>query len=315
MTRKLWVSLFTATVLASLSTFSGQLLRAQVSGTISGFVTDPSGARIAEAMVTATLVRQNVSRTVPSNTEGFYNFPTLLPGIYTLTAEKAGFERLVQTEVTLTVGQNVRLDFALKLGSVTQQVTVTGAAPIVDTRSATVSGLVDDRRIVDLPLNGRNVIELASILPGVLDVVAPQSLQGVTLGPRLDVNGGRPNMNQFVFDGGYFNNPSRNTGFNFPPPDAVQEFRLLTADFSADTGRNSGSDMMVVTKSGTNEFHGSLWEFFRNDALNARNFFSSSVPGIKENQFGAAAGGPVVRDKLFVYGSFQGLRNRPQAVG
>jgi len=313
MSKKLRACWIILTVLTSLSTFPGRL-RAQVSGTISGFVTDPSGAAIAEATVTATLVQQNVSRTVQSNTEGFYNFPALLPGIYTLTAEKPGFERLVQTEVTLTVGQNVRLDFALKLGAVTQEVTVTGAAPIVDTRSATVSGLVDDRRIVDLPLNGRNVIQLASILPGVLSVVAPQSLQGVTLGPKLDVNGGRPNMNQFVLDGGYLNNPSRNTGFNFPPPDAVQEFRLLTADFSAETGRNSGSDLTVVTKSGTNDFHGSLWEFLRNDALNARNFFSSSVPGIKQNQFGAAAGGPVLRDKLFVFGSFQGLRDRPQAV-
>jgi hypothetical protein len=289
-------------MLSLLLCFSGSL-RAQVTGTISGYVTDPSGAAIPGAKVTATSVEQNVTRTAESNAEGFYNFPAMVPGTYTVSTEKSGFEVLTTTGVVVTVNQNVRLDLPLRLGSTTQEVTVTGAPPLVDTRSATISGLVDDRRIVDLPLNGRNVIGLAVTVPGVLNVSAPQRLDDARSGPEMDSNGGRPNMNLFTFDGGYFNNPSRNTGMNFPPPDAIQEFRIQTANFSAEYGRNPGSQVNVVSKSGTNSFHGSVWEFLRNDALNARNFFASTVPAEKQNQFGGAAGGPIIKDKWFFFGS------------
>src|SRR5258708_7228045 len=132
-------------------------------------------------------------------------------------------------------------------------------------------------------------------------------------GPEMDVNAGRPNMNRFTFNGGYFNNPSRNTGINFPPPDAIQEVRIQTHNFSAEYGRNPGSQVNVVSKAGTNEFHGAAWEFLRNDALNARNFFSPSVPSLKQNQFGVAAGAPVKRDKIFVFGTYEGLRDHRQA--
>src|SRR5437870_2774356 len=142
---------WTVPVLLSLAVGLPHRLQAQVTGTISGFVTDPSGEAVPEAAVTALLGIQNVTRSVKSNAEGFYNFSALSPGVYTLSTEKSGFERLVQTQVVLTVGQNLRLDFGLKLGAVNQEVTVAGAAPLVDTRSAEVSGLVDDRRIVDLP--------------------------------------------------------------------------------------------------------------------------------------------------------------------
>ena len=142
-----------------------------------------------------------------------------------------------------------------------------------------MSGLIDDRRVVDLPLNGRNVIGLARILPGVLNVNAPQQMNDARGGPRMNVNGGRSNMNLFTLNGGYFNNPSRNTGMNFPPPDAVQEVRILTHNFAAEYGRNPGSQVNVVFAAGTNEFHGSAWEFLRNDAMNARNFFSVPCSG------------------------------------
>jgi hypothetical protein len=290
-------------------------LSGQVTGTMSGYVSDPSGAAIPEAAVTATLVEQNATRTTVTNVEGFYNFGALPPGVYVVSVEKsAGFERLVKNDVKLTVNQNVRLDFQLRLGSVSEQVTVTGEAPLVDTRSATVSGLVDDRRVVDLPLNGRNVIALAATVPGVLNVSAPQRLDDARSGPAMNVNGGQINMNNFTFDGGYFVNPSRNTPMNYPPPDALQEFRILTSSFSAEYGRNMGSQVNVVSRAGSNDLHGSLWEFLRNDALNARNFFSDTVPGEKQNQFGGAAGGRIRRDKLFFFGSYQGLRDRPQAV-
>src|SRR6266567_7829427 len=249
-------------------------LEAQVTGTLSGYVTDPSGGAVPGALVTATLVERNTSTTSESNAEGFYNFPFLQPGVYTVTVQRVGFRKLTQTDVTLTVNQNVRLDLALQVGTTQQSVTVTSEAPLVDTRSATISGLVDDRRVTDLPLNGRNVIALAVTVPGVLNVNAPQQLNDARGGPEMDANGGRPNMNLFTFDGGYFNNPSRNTGMNYPPPDAVQEFRIQTANFSAEYGRNPGSQVNVVSKAGTNDFHGSVWEFLRNDALNARNFFT-----------------------------------------
>jgi len=290
-------------------------LRAQVTGTISGYVTDPSGSSIAGARVSASSLAQGFTQRGQTNSEGFYNFSAIPPGVYTLTAQQSGFQELVRADVEVTVGQNVRADFKLQLGTVTQQVTVTGAPTLVDTRSAAVSGLVDDRRIVDLPLNGRNVIALAETVPGVLAVSAPQQVFATIEGMTMDVNGGRDNMNLFLLDGGYFNNPRRNTGMIFPPPDAVQEFRIETQNFSAEYGHNPGSEVLVISKAGTNQFHGDAWEFLRNDALNARNFFASTVPGLKENQFGATTGGPVKKDKLFFFGSYEGLRIRPQAVG
>ena len=290
------------------------IVRAQATGTISGYVRDASGAVVPEAKVTATHVQHGTVYPANTNAEGFYSFPALDPGDYTVTVEKEGFQRTVQSGLSLSVGQNLRVDAALTVGTVTQEVNVTAAAPLVDTTSGTVSGLVDDRRIVDLPLDGRNIMSLAEIVPGVVNVKAPESLSDARSGPMMNTNGGRQNMNLYTFDGSFFNNPSRNTGMNYPPPDAIQEFRLLTSNFDAEYGRNAGSEAMVVSRAGTNAIHGDVWEFVRNDALNARNFFASTVPAIKENQYGGAIGGPIKRDKAYFFGSYQGLRNRPQGV-
>jgi Carboxypeptidase regulatory-like domain len=283
-------------------------------GYISGYAKDPSGAAVPDVMVTAKMVEQQFSRTAQTNTEGFYALPTMPPGTYQITFESAGFERQTQTGIQLTVNQNLRVDATLAIGAVETQVTVEAEAPLVDTTSSTLSGLIDDRRVVDLPLNGRNVISLARILPGVLNVKAPQQMSDARGGPEMNVNGGRANMNLFTFNGGFFNNPSRNTGMNYPPPDAVQEVRVLTHNFAAEYGRNPGSQVTVVSKAGTNAFHGSAWEFLRNSDLNARNFFQSRVADLKQNQFGVAAGGPAWRDKLFVFGSYQGIRDRREAA-
>jgi hypothetical protein len=282
-------------------------------GNIIGYVRDASGAVVPSSTVTARMSEQQFVRTTVSNEEGFYNLQAMPPGTYDITVESKGFQKLTQTGIELTINQNLRVDAVLQVGSVETQVTVAAAAPLVDTTSATMSGLIDDRRVVDLPLNGRNVIGLARILPGVLGVNAPQQLSDARGGPGMNVNGGRSNMNLFTLNGGFFNNPSRNTGMNFPPPDAVQEVRILTHNFAAEYGRNPGSQVTVSSRAGTNQFHGSAWDFLRNDALNARNFFAARVPGLKQNQFGAAAGGPVIRDKVFVFGSYQGLRDRREA--
>ncbi|TAM82004.1 MAG: TonB-dependent receptor [Acidobacteria bacterium] len=290
-------------------------LQAQVTGSISGYVKDQTGAAVPEANITATLVSQNASTSTTSNPEGFYQFTAVKPGLYTVTVEKAGFQKLAHTNVTVTVSQPVRLDMELALGRVTQAVEVSAAPPLVNTSSATTSNLIDDRRIVDLPLNGRNVIGLAVTVPGVLNVNAPQQLTDARSGPTMNVSGGRDNMNLFMLNGAYFNNPSRNTGMNPPPPDAVQEIRIQTSNFDAEYGHNPGSQVTVVTKAGTDQYHGDAWEFLRNDALNSRNFFSDKVPALKENQFGAAGGGPLWKShNLFFFGSYQGLRVRPESV-
>lgn len=289
---------------------------AQSTGTISGFVRDPAGAALTGATVTATMTEQHSSRTANTDASGFYSFTALLPGIYTLTFEAPGFQTEAQSGVQLTVSQNVRADSQLKVGSVQSKINVTGTVPLVDTTSNTLSGLVDDRRIVDLPLNGRNVMSLAGILPGVTNVKAPQTMverDGARGGPEMDVSGGLPNAAFYTFDGAYFNNPSRNTGINMPPPDAIAQFRILTTNFEAQYGFNSGAQVQVISKGGTNSFHGAAWEFLRNDALNARDYFSPTVPAEKQNQFGAALGGPIVRNKLFFYVSYQGLTDHGEA--
>jgi Carboxypeptidase regulatory-like domain/TonB-dependent Receptor Plug Domain len=303
------LSLFFSVVLLGLASVS----EAQVTGTISGYIKDPSGAAVPGATVTAIMIEQQVTRNAQTNSEGFYNFVAMLPGEYEITFEAGGFQKLVRSGVKLTVHENIRVDVALTLGSLETQVNVEGGAPLVETVSPTLSGLVDDRRVVDLPLNGRNVIALARILPGVLNVQAPQQLSDARGGPEMNVNGGRPNMNLFTFNGGYFNNPSRNTGMNYPPPDAIQEVRILTHNFGAEYGRNPGSQVNVVSKSGSNEVHGSVWEFLRNDSLNARNYFQPRVADLKQNQFGVAAGGPLKKNGLFAFGSYQGLRDRREA--
>lgn len=282
-------------------------------GNISGYVRDSSGAIVPNATVTARMVAQDAVRTTKTDAEGFYSLLALPPGQYQMTFELTGFQTQNQTGLQLTVGQNLRVDATLQVGSVQNQVTVGAEAPLVDTTAATLSGLIDDQRVQDLPLNGRNVISLAAILPGVLSVNAPQAMGDARGGPTMDVNGGRANMNLFTLNGGYFNNPSRNTGINFPPPDAVQEIRIQTANFSAEYGRNPGSQVNVVSKAGTNEFHGAAWEFLRNNDLNARNFFSPSVPALHQNQFGAAAGGPIKKNSLFIFGTYEGLRDHREA--
>ena len=302
-----------AFVAASLIALPATLI-AQSTGTISGFVRDPSGAALPGSRVTAVYAEQQVQRTAETNGEGFYTFNGLPPGEYSVTAEKENVQRLVRSGVVLTVNQNLRVDLALQLGQVTQAVTITGEAPLVDTRSGAISGLVDDRRVVDLPLNGRDVITLASTIPGIVSVNAPQQLTDARSGPTMNVNGSLENQNMFTFNGGIFVNPSRQTAMNYPPPDAIQEFSIQTQNFSAEFGRNAGSQVNVVSKSGTNEFHGAAWEFLRNDDLNARNFFASRVPAHKQNQYGAAAGAPIVRNKLFIFGSYQGTQNHQEAV-
>src|SRR5665213_2626319 len=280
---------------------------AQGTGNISGYVRDASGAALPGTNVTAVMTEQTTTRTAQTDAQGFYSFAALPPGHYTITFEAKGFEREVRSNVELTVSQNVRADAQLTVGKVETEVRVTSTVALVDTTSNTLSGLVDDRRVVDLPLNGRNVMSLAGILPGVTNVSAPQTQSDARGGPQMDVNGSLPNATVYTFDGAFFNNPSRNTGINFPPPDAIAQFRMLTSNFSAEYGHNSGAQVEVISKAGTDSFHGAAWEFFRNSYFNAKDYFAPNVPFENQHQFGAALGGPILKQKLFFFASYQGL--------
>jgi outer membrane receptor protein involved in Fe transport len=290
-------------------------LLAQGTGTIHGTVTDASGLAVPGATVIATLESRGTQRNVTTDSRGDYVLPLLPVGTYAIQAEVKGFKTFRQQGITVNATDNVRVDAQLEVGSVSESVSVTAEAPLVDSRSSTVGTLIDPRRVLDLPINGRNVIALAGLLPGVSQVSAPQTFTGDRSGPTVSVSGSRTTQNLFLFDGAPFNATFRNTGLNYPPPDALQEVKVLTNSFSAEYGRNAGSIFNVVTRSGTNEVHGSAWEFLRNHKLNARNFFAGSVkPQLIQNQFGAAAGGPIIRNRLFIFGSYEGLRVRPAAL-
>jgi len=294
---------------------SASMVFAQGTGTIHGTITDQSGLPIPGADVKATLESRGTERTAKTDTKGDYVLPLLPIGEYMIQAEAQGFKTFQQRSVTLNANENVRVDARLMVGSISESVSVTAEAPLVDSRSSTVGALIDPRRVLELPINGRNVIALAGLLPGVSQVSAPQTFTGDRSGPTVSVSGSRTTQNLFLFDGAPFNAVFRNTGLNYPPPDALQEVKVLTNSFSAEYGRNAGSIFNVVTRSGTNEIHGSLWEFLRNHKLNARNFFApSQKPQLIQNQFGAAAGGPIRKNQLFVFGSYESLRVRPAAL-
>jgi hypothetical protein len=305
---------FTTVVLCGLLFTSVPMMLAQGTGNISGYVRDTSGAAVAGASVTAVMNEQQTTRTDQTDAQGFYSFVALPTGHYTLTFEGTGFQRQVRPDLELTVSQNARVDAQMTVGAVQTEVEVTGSVPLVDTTSNTLSGLVDDRRVVDLPLNGRNVLSLAGILPGVTNVSAPQTQNDARGGAEMNVNGGLPNAAVYLFDGAFFNNPSRNTGINIPPPDAIAEFRMLTSNFSAEYGHNSGAQVQVVSRAGTDSFHGAAWEFLRNGDMNAKDYFAPRVPFEVQNQFGAAIGGPIMKRKLFFFASYQGLTNHQEAV-
>src|SRR5205809_1939374 len=271
-------------------------------GSILANVRDKSGAAIPQAEVTAQNVATSLSRTTLSDETGAYLITNLPVGEYMVVAQKQGFSKYVQKGIQLAVDQNARVDVALAVGDISQSITVTAESTGVETRSTTVGELVDRTRIQELPLNGRNAMTLARVVPGVISVSAPTIASQSRNGPLLTVAGGRNTQNEFRLDGISHKNLTQNTALNFPSPDAMQEFLVMTSNYSSEYGRNSGGVIVGVTRAGSNGFHGSLWEYLRNTALNARNFFSTSKPTLIQNQYGFTAGGPAIRNKLFFFG-------------
>ena len=286
---------------------------AQVAGTVSGYVRDQAGEIAPGATVTAESAGQQLSRSVQTNAMGFFDFQALPRGRYQIRVELSGFETQVQKDVELTAGANVRLDFALRVGGVTEQVDVAARATMLETRSATQSNLIDDQRVQDLPMNGRNVVALAGTYAGVTSIRANQDTSDGRQGPIMSVNGSNQNHNLFTLNGSVFTHFNQTTGFNPPPPDAIQEIRIQTHNFSAEYGHTAGGQVSIVSKAGSNAFHGTAWEFHRNSALNARSFFQTRKPEQRQNQAGASGGGAVIRNRLFWFGSYQRLWDRSEA--
>src|SRR5437016_3235210 len=287
-----------------------------VAGRIVGTIRDSQGAVIPNASVSAKNLETGAERTTMSDTSGGFNISNVPAGVYEVSVSLPGFQKEVRSGVTLTVGGTLRLDFTLKVGAVQEQVVVTGEAPQVDTTTSTMSGLVAENTIRELPLNGRDWLQLGALQSGVLIGLSknPDLGENVTHGGGMfmSISGGRPTSNVFMVDGLVINDNSNKSpgsalGVNLGV-DAIREFSVLTSTYSAEYGRSSGGVINAITKGGANASHGTAFYFGRNSALDARNFFDQQIPPFRRHQFGGALGGPIKKDKLFFFGNYEGLR-------
>ncbi len=289
-------------------------------GQIAGTISDSTGARVPDAGLTVRNADTGVERNVKSNEEGYYSIPLLPPGNYGITVLKEGFKPISRSGINLKVDQTARIDFVLEVGDVTQNVSVVAETAMVTTDSGALKQVIDQRRIVDLPLNGRNAEDLVFLAAGAIRDTRTRGtyVYGSSIVPDTQtpaINGARSNGVAFRLDGA--NNNDNYTGISnpFPNPDALQEFSVQTNSFSAEFGNAPGGVVNIRTRSGTNALHGSAFEFLRNGALNARNFFAAAADNLKRNQFGATIGGPIVHDKVFFFGSYEGTRIRSTQGG
>ncbi len=297
------------------------MAQAVANAQVHGTVTDASGAVVPGAHVTATQTETAQARTTITSSDGEYVLPNLPIGPYRIEVTASGFSNYVQSGIILEVANNVQINVALQLGSVTQEMHVSANAAMVETQDTSISQVVDQRRIVDLPLNGRQVTDLivlsggAAIPPNAASRVITTHDYPTSVG--VSVSGGQINGNNYLLDGGDHNDTHSNVNLPFPFPDALQEFSVQTSGVSARYGLHSGAVINAVTKSGTNQFHGGLFEFVRNGDFNARNFFAPTQDTLRRNQFGGLIGGPIRKDKIFVFSGYQATRTRtapPQTI-
>lgn len=278
----------------------------QRTGALTGVVTDATGKAVPGAVLRIEQPATGLARETASSEEGAYTAPLLPVGVYEVRAMKDGFQTLVRSGIQVGVNQQVRVDLRLDIAQTEQTVTVTAAAPQVNTADAASGAMVERGQIVDLPLNGRNYVQLGTLIPGA--VPTPQRLGGEAAASSFSVNGQRTQSNNFLLDG-VSNNDPLSTGFVLaPPPDALEQFKMVTHNYAAEYGNNSGSVVNAITRAGANRAHGGAWNFLRNDAVDARNFFARTRPPLRQNQFGAALGGPLVRNRTFLFGYYEGLR-------
>jgi hypothetical protein len=288
------------------------LLAQEVDGSIRGQVIDPSGGAIAAARVTVTEQSTGLTRTTVTNSQGAYVAAALPAGVYDLEAEQAGFRKLRQNGLFLAVGEQLQADLTLELGDISDEITITAERPLVQAESASVGLVIPNNYIVNLPLDGRNFLELALLAPGVTP--SAQGSAGSARGRlAFQTAGAREDSNVYSYDGVYAIDPVLNSFTHTPPVDAIHEFRVQTTNSEAGFGRNAGGQVSVALRQGGNAFHGSVYEFLRNDKVDARNFYddpSLAIPKLRRNQFGFAAGGPIRRNSTFFFGDYEGLRER-----
>ena len=301
-------------------------MRAQVSAALSGTISDPSGSVVSGATVTATNSDTGATRSTVTNDAGIYRLSALPVGHYDVRVRKEGFAEEIRSGLNLVVGQDAALNLRLRIGPASQQVTVNADAPVVGVTSADISGVVGERQIKDLPLNGRSFDLLLTTNPGVVNFTS-QKIGGVgvsnsTNGNNFAVTGNRPQQNLFLLNGIEFTGAAENnmqpggTSQQLLGVDAVREFNVLRDSYSAQYGKRPGAQVLIVTQSGGNQLHGSLYEFLRNNALDTRNFFDgNATPGFQRNQFGGSLSGPIKKDKTFLFGNFEELRQHLHQTG
>src|SRR5215469_8576480 len=309
-------------VVAAISAFNAAnaSLQAQVTGgTISGAVTDGAGKVVASARISIVNVETGVSREVTTNDEGFYSVPNLIAGTYNVKFIAPGFKTEAKAGITLTVAASITLDQTLRVGSITETVSVQSEIPAVQTSSSDISAVVNATTVRELPLNGRSWTDLAELQPGVNAIHTQPDFSAGTdrgnrgFGQQLTISGARPQQNNYRLDGVSLNDyangaPGSVLGGNLGV-DAIQEFSVITSNYSADYGKTSGGVVNAITRSGTNQIHGSAYEFLRNSKLDAKNYFDSgNIPPFKRNQFGGTIGGPIQKDGTFFFADYEGIR-------
>ncbi len=289
----------------------GGMAAAQNTGTILGSVQDKTGAVVPGATVTVADTEHGVNRSVKTNGSGEYLIGSLPIGEYILTVAAANFETGVVTDIKVDANTNVKEVVKLQPGSASESITVQDTqGSAIDPNSATLATLLDPKLVEDLPIDGHNIVALTALLPGVVDVNAPTTFTGDTKGPTYSASGSRNTQNLMLFDGLMWNNLFYNTGINYPTPNALQEVSILLNNYKAQYGRNAGSVFNVLTKRGTNQFHGAVWDYLQNQYFNAADYISHVNPKYNLNQFGGTSQGPIFKDKLFYAGAYQQLIGR-----
>src|SRR5579864_3299524 len=309
-TRYVYFLIVLATAIVAPAKLTAQVDR----GNIVGSISDPTGARVPGAQVTVTNLETNQATRVTSDGTGNYKVDLLRIGTYSITVEKGGFQRAVQPSVDVVVNQSARVDFALRVGSVSQITEVNAAPPLLETQASSLGTIETERRISSLPLNGRDFIQLAYLGPGANGGQTGSNVQGGVFeneraNEAVSVNGLRVSNNNFLLNGVDNNEFGLGGVIVLPAPDAIQEFRTEENSMSAEFGRG-GAAVNVVLKSGTNQIHGGVYEFIRNDKLDAVNYFNQGQQPFKRNQFGAFLGGPIKKNKTFIFGDYEGSRLR-----
>src|SRR6202451_709649 len=302
---------FSLSILAIAALTFAPIIAAQsTGGRIRGTVSDPSGAAVVSAKVTLINEGTNVSRDVDTGSNGEYLLVEVPIGSYEIDVTQQGFKKYVRKGIALDLNEVISIDIPLQLGTTAETVEVTGAPPVVDTTSTQLGAVVNERASTQLPLNQRDVYQLLQLQPGVQSQLGNDTFYGSDKAGVVTVNGGRGRANNYSVNGGDGNDLFADFPAVEPSPELLQEFRVLTNSFDAEYGRNSGAVVNVVTKSGTNSIHGSIYEFFRNDDLNAHpfTFFPAPKPEFRQNQFGGTLGGPIRKDKTFFFGSYEGRR-------